>query len=370
MNSEIYGEMIKSLSYIKRNKVIAAMTFFPPLVLSIFTFSGDSHWVISVVNEDEPITDKNWSRKFIDILSSEKGTIPYYKIEIQDEETALNKFNLREIWAIVYIPEGFNQDLDKGNTSVEIIVKMNALHEDVSKNIRLGIEGRIYLFTTTYQLETGVHPGFIIKSDLLHETELPRADYMVSGLLVFSIIWFGFFIGATLGTTEKDHGTIIELKMAYNGIAHSHIGKILATIVISSILFILLFISLFIFRNGLPINLSSVITISLIFVILNTIFAVLGVSYGLRIGDFRGVPAPAILISLTLWILCGGINPIEIGAGFEIFQYIPSTAANQTLLIGIFARGSAKLIEATQILVIWFLLSITLFLLVQRIYRR
>lgn len=374
MISEIYGEISKSLKFMKRNKIISILAFFPPLVITIFfiqafTFTGSSYWTLAVVNQDIPITQTNWSGKFIESLGSDKGTIPYFNVEVQDENSALKKFEQREVWAVLYIPEGFNEHLNSGNTSIEIVVKMNNLHEDVSKNIRLGIEGRIYLFSSTYELKDGLHPGFTIENSLSYEKELARSDYMISGMLILAMVWFGFFIGGTLGTIEKDLGTLSELKMASNGIANSHIGKIFATVIISFILLWILVGSLFIFRNGMPINFVSIVTLILLFFVLNTIFSILGVSYGLKVGDFRAIPGPSILLALTLWILSGGINPIQFGSGSDFFSYLPSTAANQILLVGLYSRGSSYLLEASSTLVVWLIIAVVIFLVIQKKYR-
>ncbi|NVM23528.1 MAG: hypothetical protein HWN68_17315 [Desulfobacterales bacterium] len=47
---------------------------------------------------------------------------------------------------IIYIHPGFDKRLNQGR-DVEIPVKINTIHEDLSKSLRLGVEARTYQFS-------------------------------------------------------------------------------------------------------------------------------------------------------------------------------------------------------------------------------
>ena len=61
---QVYAELVKSIRYIYRHKVLFVMAFLPPLALSIifiqaFTLTGEG-WPIVIVNSDTE-NEGNWT---------------------------------------------------------------------------------------------------------------------------------------------------------------------------------------------------------------------------------------------------------------------------------------------------------------------
>ncbi|MHA1167963.1 MAG: hypothetical protein ACTSRU_09090, partial [Candidatus Hodarchaeales archaeon] len=75
MITEVSAEIIKSLKSLQRNKILTAMTFFPPLVLTFlfiqaFNLSGGG-LALCVVNKDHG----EWTDRLLYSLDCEEGTI-------------------------------------------------------------------------------------------------------------------------------------------------------------------------------------------------------------------------------------------------------------------------------------------------------
>jgi hypothetical protein len=51
------------------------------------------------------------------------------------------------------------ESIEEGDP-LSLSIKFSAVHEDISKNVRLGIEARIYDFVELYELDTGERPVF------------------------------------------------------------------------------------------------------------------------------------------------------------------------------------------------------------------
>jgi hypothetical protein len=90
-------------------------------------------------------------------------------------------FEMHETFAILSIPEGFGKSIEDG-APLPVSIKFTAAHEDISKNVRLGIEARIYDFVKRYDLDTRVRPGLSwMKAP---ERALARSSYMMAGILI------------------------------------------------------------------------------------------------------------------------------------------------------------------------------------------
>ncbi|MFW9852845.1 MAG: ABC transporter permease [Candidatus Thorarchaeota archaeon] len=361
---KIYGEIIKSLKSWTRNKVLVDMVLAPPIILTFifvqfFTITEGSYFEILMVDEDTMNPTEQWTERFLEALESQEGPVPYFSVLNISKEKADKLFNRRKTFVILTIKEGFEQNLSLNN-QVTIQVKYNNIHEDLSKNIRLGIEARLYYFNEIYQLETGSRPGINIDYNLTNEIELARPDYMMSGILVFVILYFTLITGGTLGSEEKEQGNFKEIKMSKNGLVAAKFGKIIATMLIALLMMLLLILLNRLFYGPYFPNFTSFLIFLGIFLSLAFIFSSIGVFYGMKVGDFRAIPAPSIIISITLWVLGGAINPLEFSAGSEIFKFLPTAASVRILTAKVFDRGTQYLKESWLILICWLLGAILL----------
>ncbi len=364
MRPKIFAEIKKSFKYWKKNKMIALVSIFPPLLISLLfvgAFRTTGIVNIAVVNKDA-VSSSLWTEKFLDVMELKTGTIPHFNVILTDEEASGKMFEMHQTFAVLYIQEGFGKSIENGKP-IPITVKFTSVHEDISKNVRLGIEARIYDFAKLYGLDSNERPGIIIDKKL-ENSSLLRSDYMMAGILIWTMVFFGLLIGGALGANEKEGGTDIYIEMAPNGRIISMIGKWVATIAISGLMMVILGACYVIFFGMKIPNLQSISLILLVFLMLSIVFSFPGVLYGMKVGDFRLVPAPMIILSITLWLVSGALNPLEFSAGYSFFKYLPTASGIRIISYSMFDRGGQFITESFIVLVLWIFLVFVIFLLV------
>lgn len=351
MSKKIGAEIRKCLSYWKSHPAMALVAIFPPLLLGLlfvgaFRTTGVANLVM--VNGDPGAP---WTERFMEVLERREGTIPYFNLILAEENEAARMFEMHETFGLLHVPPGFGKSIEEGRP-VPVTAIFTAIHEDISKNVRLGAEARIYDFVKLYDLDRGKRPGLVVEA-ILESAPLPRSDYMMAGIMIWSMVYLGLFIGGVLGASEKEEGTDRYIKMAAHGELLSAAGKWIATAILSLIMITLL-ILLFIIFFGLVIpGWSNIIHILLLFLGINAVFSFPGILYGRRAGDFRLVPAPMIIFSLTLWLCSGALNPLTFSAGSAFFKYLPTSAGIRLLSFSLFERGGQSVGESTAILAAW-----------------
>lgn len=365
MIAQIKAEIKKSIKYWKEHKMIALVSIFPPLLIcllfvGVFRTTGIVN--IAVVNNDAGFSSAAWTEKFLNVMETRTGTIPYFILDLTDEETAENMFNMHDTFAILTIPEGFGESIEEGDP-LSLSVRFTAAHEDISKNVRLGMEARIYDFVKLYDLDTHVRPGIIVGENLQNNS-LPRSSYMMAGILIWTMVFSGLLIGGALGANEKEEGTEAYIKMASRGELSSLIGKWAASVIISGVMLIVLTLCYMLFFGVSFPSVMSVVYLFLMFLVLTTIFSLPGVLYGMKAGDFRLVPAPMIILSITLWLVSGAMNPLEFSAGSVFFKYLPTASGIRIMSYALFDRGGQFVQESFFILISWVVAAFALFFIV------
>lgn len=361
MIAQIKAEIKKSIKYWKKHKMIALVSIFPPLIICLLfvgVFKTTGIVNVAVVNSDAG-SSNSWTENFLDVMEARTGTIPYFTCVFTDEETAEQMFDMHKTFAVVYIPEGFGESIEDGDP-LNLTVKFTAAHEDISKNVRLGIEARIYDFVKLYDLDTGARPGIITRENLQNDS-LPRSSYMMAGILIWTMVFFGLLVGGALGANEKEGGTETYIEMAPKGVLSSLIGKWAAAVIISGIMFIVLTLCyMLLFGVSFP-SIMSVVYLILMFLTLTTTFSLPGVLFGMKTGDFRVVPAPMIILSITLWLVSGALNPLEFSAGSAFFKYLPTASGIRIMSYALFNRGGQFVQESFVILISWVAVVFALF---------
>lgn len=365
MMTQILAEIKKSIKYWKKHKMIALVSIFPPLLIcllfvGVFMTTGIVNLV--VVNSDSAQQADSWTEKFLDVMETRTGTIPYFTLVSTDKKTAEHMFDMHQTFAILYIPESFGKSIKDGKP-LPVSVKFTATHEDISKNVRLGIEARIYDFIKLYDLDTNARPGITVEQNLQNGA-LPRSSYMMAGILIWTMVFLGLLIGGALGANEKEGGTQTYIKMASKGELTSLFGKWTAAIIISGIMLIVLTLCYMMFFGVRFPNAASILYLLIMFFILTTIFSLPGVLYGMKVGDFRLVPAPMIILSITLWLISGALNPLEFSAGYAFFKYLPTSSGIRIMSYALFNRGGQFVQESFIILLSWVAAILILFFIV------
>lgn len=361
MRAQIAAEIKKSIQYWKKHKMIALVSVFPPLLICLlFVGVFNTTGIVNLVVVNNDAGNSPWTEKFLDVMEVRTGTIPYFTLVSTDEKTAENMFEMHKTFAVLTIPEGFGQSIEN-EQPLSVTVKFTAAHEDIAKNVRLGMEARIYDFVKLYDLDTGLRPGIVVDENL-QNGPLPRSSYMMAGILIWTMVFFGLLIGGALGANEKEGGTKTYISMASNGETASLIGKWAAAVIISGIMLIVLTLCYMLFFGVRFPSAASVGYLLLLFLVLTVTFSFPGVLYGMKAGDFRLVPAPMIILSITLWLVSGALNPLEFSAGYAFFKYFPTSSGIRILSYALFNRGGQFIRESFIILSVWFVAVFTLFL--------
>lgn len=319
------------------------------LFVGAFQTTGIANLVI--VNNDTGLPANSWTDKFLEVMEARTGTSPYFNLIFTDEKNAEHMFDMHETFAVLSIPKGFNESIENKNP-MSVTTKFTATHEDISKNVRLGIEARIYDFVKKYNLDNNMRPGVIVDENLL-SAPLPRPSYMMVGILIWTMAFLGLLVGGALGASEKEGGTHTYIKMASSGETASLIGKWTATIIISAIMLTVLTICYVLFFGLKISSISNIFYLIIMFILITTMFSLPGVLYGMKAGDFRLVPAPMIILSITLWLVSGALNPLEFSAGSAFFKYLPTSSGIRIMSYSLFERGGQFVNESFIILFSW-----------------
>ncbi len=370
MSAKIKAEIKKSIQYWKKHKAIALVSIFPPLLICLLfvgVFQTTGIVDIAVVNNDAA-SSSAWTEKFLEVMETRTGTIPYFELVLTDEETAEDMFQMHETFAVLHIPEGFGESIEEGDPE-QLTIQFTAAHEDISKNVRLGIEARIYDFIKLYELDTNARPGIVVEENLQNDS-LSRSSYMMAGILIWTMVFFGLLIGGALGANEKEGGTEAYIKMAANGETASLIGKWVAATIISGVMLIVLTLCYMLFFGLSFPSVMSVVYLLLMFLLLVTTFSLPGVLYGMKAGDFRLVPAPMIILSITLWLVSGALNPLEFSAGAAFFKYLPTASGIRIMSYALFNRGAQFVQESFLNLLAWAAIAFALFFVTIFVKRR
>jgi len=370
VSAKIKAEIKKSIQYWKKHKAIALVSIFPPLLICLLfvgVFQTTGIVDIAVVNNDAA-SSSAWTEKFLEVMETRTGTIPYFELVLTDEETAEDMFQMHETFAVLHIPEGFGESIEEGDPE-QLTIQFTAAHEDISKNVRLGIEARIYDFIKLYELDTNARPGIVVEENLQNDS-LSRSSYMMAGILIWTMVFFGLLIGGALGANEKEGGTETYIKMAANGETASLIGKWVAATIISGVMLIVLTLCYMLFFGLSFPSVMSVVYLLLMFLLLVTTFSLPGVLYGMKAGDFRLVPAPMIILSITLWLVSGALNPLEFSAGAAFFKYLPTASGIRIMSYALFNRGAQFVQESFLNLLAWAAIAFALFFVTIFVKRR
>lgn len=359
--SQIYAEFVKKLTLWFRQPIWAVIGIVGPLAIStlmIASFATMAElpvWKIGLIDED----DSMQSRALAQTITAKEGTIPYYTVITTNKEEANRLYRKGELYMVVTIPRGFGNELEAGN-AVTVNADIINAHADQTKNLRLGLDARLYLFYDQYMLPESGKPGVIYSYSTNYPVEIPRARYMSSGALMLTILLAAMIYAALFAALEYEDKTVLEINLPPHGSLSSMIGTLLATVVeVLLVLTIVAVVNFPLWNLQIP-ALSDIPGVIIAVILLIIIFAIIGYGLGNKARDIRLVIAPTMLIVLTLWILSGGISPMETVAGSEIIRLLP-TAATLNILAKEFA-GLQNISTSFNLLIItiWTIIIILL----------
>jgi ABC-2 type transport system permease protein len=330
--SQIYGEFVKKFTLWRRRPIWAVIGLFAPLGLSMFIIASFATlaelpvWQIGLVDEDNTVQSQALKEEIL----SKEGTIPYYQAATESWAEAKSLFDEGKLYMVVTIPEGFGEKLS-ADQPVAIDALISNAHADQTKNLRLGLDARLYLFYEQYMLPASDRPGVVYSYSLTYPTEIPRAGYMATGALMLTIILTSMMYAALFAALEHQEKTAMEVETPPRGSFAGMIGTVLAAMVESFIILAIIFITNWLLWHLKIPPVSAWLQVLLAVGLLSMIFAIIGYGLGQKARDVRLVLGPTMIAALTLWIISGGVNPVEAMAGTEFLSILPTTATLRIL---------------------------------------
>jgi hypothetical protein len=86
MKAQILAEIKKSIIYWRKHKMIALVSIFPPLLIALLfvgVFRTTGIVNVVVVNNDTDLASDSWTEKFLGVMETRTGTIPYFTLSPQ-----------------------------------------------------------------------------------------------------------------------------------------------------------------------------------------------------------------------------------------------------------------------------------------------
>ncbi|MCF2138260.1 MAG: ABC transporter permease [Candidatus Thorarchaeota archaeon] len=358
MNSRMYvisATVRKELRTLRRNKrKLFIVTLLPLLYYSSFfiLMGGIYSSGISVALVVEESSPGYYTNGLIETLEEHDSIPPNLMIIRTDAETADSLFANGDVLVVVVIPDGFENSVANGS-SAHIQVRVNNIHEDATKNLRMPIIRKVDLF---YQKYLGDDASVDFTLSTTQEVSLPRLAYMSWTIAIFSIMFVSMYIAGSAVTNEFEAHTLDEITLSSAPVDSIFVGKILSGVISSYLVVpVLLLLGLVGFGVWPQGDL-------LIFLLLTLPLGLLSASIGALLGSlFKNsvylVPLTAML-SLCYWILCGGIAPLLIvGIGSEPVNLFTPFFNVYRSLVAIFING-------TSLTLVWDLAVIWVFALV------
>ncbi len=138
-----------------------------------------------MVNNDTGLSSDSWTEKFLDVMETRTGTIPYFTCVFTDEETAAQMFRMHETFAVLYIPDGFGESIKNGNP-LSLSVKFTAAHEISQRHVRLWIGSQNIRFRKAVTIWTPMNGGYHRVRNLQNDSP-SKSSYMMAGILIWTI---------------------------------------------------------------------------------------------------------------------------------------------------------------------------------------
>jgi len=320
----------KEFRILKRNKskiglvILSPLMFWSGFVLLMGGVYSQGIEAGLVVLETNP---GYYTNGLIDILGEHDDIPPSLVLIEMDNDTAYSLFETGDIMLVIIIPDGFENALAT-NSTTNIKIWVNNVHEDMTKNLRMPVIRKLDIFYQTYLNED----SFVdFDYDLLRPFTFPRLGYMAWTMSIYAVMFGAMFAAGSMVTQEFENETFEEIEMANQSPIAINAGKMLTGtsigFIVPPILMVIGLLGFGVWPNG-SFGVYLLITIPL---------AIISSGIGIILGAIARssvyvVPLAA-LSSLFYWIMGGGMAPLLLaGLGFDIVDsYSPISNAYRSL---------------------------------------
>lgn len=300
----------KEFKQIFRNKMMLLIIFAMPVIqLIILAYAA----TFEIKNVDLGVLDMDKSHNSRELINKFQGSPFFHLVSYQESLDELNLLMKRgEVEQILYIPAGFEKDIDLGKpTKIQII--NDAVNSSAASLMSYYSQSIIFDYNRNILINTlgdkSVGPGINTDYQYWFNQELDYKKYMVPGILVLLVTLIGSFLSGMNIVKEKEIGTIEQLNVTPIKKIHFIIGKLLPFWIIAMIdLIIGLLLARFVFGINIVGSIWLVFGVTSIYLL-----AVLGV--GLFISTITDTQQQAMFLAwffLVIFIMLSGLfTPIE-----------------------------------------------------------
>lgn len=220
----------KDLLLIIRKPMFSVISLLVPLLFIIFyalVLHTSSTNPIVVANHSEgPHTDN-----FIAILEDIKSVDgSYLEIITLDAALAYQKYDKRQVDALVEIPKSFEENIRAGKQS-SLKLKIVNINSDGTKNFQLRIDHALYEFHKNLDEDSFIS----IKEDMAFIKDTPMKSYVSTGLLIFSVLLTSMVSTGTLMAREWEERTAKLIVLTPKGFLPLIVGKWITAFLVTGV---------------------------------------------------------------------------------------------------------------------------------------
>ncbi len=305
MLREVYVVWKKEMLVWAKNPLFAIVRslIFPLLWIIIFgyAFGGEVTDIpVAVVQEDfSPLAED-----YVGILQ-EEGVLKV--TTTTNYATAMKLFKEKKVYAVVYIPPGFDDGLRSGGGG-EVLLSI----DETTPQISSAVLGYLTKKTDAFPGDVVLNPQ---RPDLVRNTLFGRGveylDFLAPGVIMMTIVFSAMFSGGLGLVVDREFGTLRMLMAAPISKYSIIVGKTTAGVTQS--LFSGVFALLVAMLIGVKIKAGVAGFFMMLLLMLIAAFGFIGMSIaiGTRIRKIEHLMLSMQLVIIPMWFLSGGLYPLE-----------------------------------------------------------
>ncbi|MDL4841243.1 ABC transporter permease [Aquibacillus rhizosphaerae] len=228
MFSAILAIVRKDLLLIIRKPMFSIISLIVPLLFIIFyglvIHTSSTNPIVIANHSEGPYTER-----FVDILQEIKSVDgSYLEIITLDSELAYEKYNNRQVDALLVIPESFEENLHAGKQAA-LKLKVFNINSDGTKNYQLRIDHALYEFHKNLNGDSFIS----INEDMTFIQDTPMKSYVSTGLLIFSVLLTSMVSTGTLMAREWEERTAKLIVLTPKGFLPLIVGKWMTALLVT-----------------------------------------------------------------------------------------------------------------------------------------
>jgi ABC-2 type transport system permease protein len=278
---------------------------FPLLWIIIFgfAFGGDIERVpVAIVQEDfSPLAGD-----YVSALQKE-GILQI--TTTTNYATAMKLFKEKEVYAVVYLPPGFGEDLKNGREA-EVLFSLDETSPQIASTAFTYITTATGRFSENIRLN-GARDQVNLNKNTLYGRGIEYIDFLAPGVIMMTIVFSAMFSGGLGLVVDRDFGTLRMLMAAPISKSAIIIGKTTAGVTQS--LFSGIFALLVAVIIGVNVKAGLAGALFMVILMLIAAFGFIGMSIaiGTKIRKIEHLMLSMQLVIIPMWFLSGGLYPLE-----------------------------------------------------------